>query len=506
MTHARPSIAMQVIITLVAVATVLLGALGFIGYSADRERQLEKLHKGLAANADQAATGLALPVWNFDHDQIDKVIESIMQDEDVYGVEVKLADIHATIQARVRDDLWQSKAVNMEISSNNLLVEERKIEAPEEVLGVVKVFATTKFVEAALNRTLLTIAVTIFSLGVILIVSLYLLLHRTVLRPLKDIERYAAAVSSGDRSGANVPAPHFQGELANLRSSIEKMVMQLDARYTALQESGEELRRAHDHLEQRVRDRTAELVAANERLLELDRLKSQFLATMSHELRTPLNSIIGFTGLLRQGMAGPVNAEQEKQLGMVYSSGLHLLSLISDLLDLSRIEAGKMELECKTFDFGEVADEVARGLKPIAGAKGLNVAADLAGARLEITGDRKRCYQVLLNVANNAVKFTEHGSVRISAQTSGKMLLVSVTDTGIGIKPEQLPQLFEAFRQLDGSAKRIYEGTGLGLYLCRKLLSLMGGEIKVESEYGKGSRFMFTIPLNLQAGDCARGG
>ena len=232
--------------------------------------------------------------------------------------------------------------------------------------------------------------------------------------------------------------------------------------------AAEGLRRAHDELEQRVRERTAELVRANERLEELDRLKSQFLATMSHELRTPLNSIIGFTGILRQGFAGPVNDEQKKQLGLVFGSAKHLLSLINDLLDLSRIEAGKVEIEQEPFNFVEVIDEVVQILTPMARQKNLNLAADLPGPVIEMVGDRKRCFQVLLNLANNAVKFTDRGEVKITARTEGDKLRVCVADTGIGIKPEQMGMLFEAFRQLDGTAKRMYEGTGLGLHLCRK--------------------------------------
>jgi signal transduction histidine kinase len=239
------------------------------------------------------------------------------------------------------------------------------------------------------------------------------------------------------------------------------------------------------------------LVEANQRLEELDRLKSQFLATMSHELRTPLNSIIGFTGILRQGFAGPVNEEQKKQLGMVFGSAKHLLSLINDLLDLSRIEAGKVEIEAEPFDFVEVIAEAVQNLTPLAGQKNLHLATDLPDPVLEMVGDRKRCYQVLLNLANNAVKFTERGEVKISARLEGERLRVCVADTGIGIKPEQMGLLFEAFRQLDGTAKRLYEGTGLGLHLCRKLLALMGGEIGVESEFGKGSRFTFNLPRRL---------
>ncbi|HPI93230.1 MAG TPA: ATP-binding protein [Deltaproteobacteria bacterium] len=287
-------------------------------------------------------------------------------------------------------------------------------------------------------------------------------------------------------------------ELTLINERLKAMNTELDLLVTKERQAEKELQKAHDELELRIRERTAELVSANERLRELDRLKSQFLATMSHELRTPLNSIIGFTGILRQGFAGPVNDEQKKQLDMAYTSAKHLLSLINDLLDLSRIEAGKVELEHKGFNFADVVTEVVNGLMPMTNQKGISLHAELPGPGISMTGDRKRCYQVLLNLANNAVKFTEQGEIRIDAGAEDGKLRVCVADTGIGIKPENLPMLFEAFRQVDGSAKRVYEGTGLGLYLCRTLLTLMGGEIEVESEFGRGSRFTFTVPLILQ--------
>ncbi len=262
----------------------------------------------------------------------------------------------------------------------------------------------------------------------------------------------------------------------------------------------ESLREAHHALERRVRERTIELSAANERLQELDRLKSLFLASMSHELRTPLNSIIGFTGLLRQGITGPLNAEQKKQLDIVHSSAEHLLTLINDLLDVSRIEAGRADLESAPFDFTGVVSEVVRSLRPMADRKSLEVTAETSAPAIPMVGDRKRSLQVLLNLANNAIKFTEKGRVDIRAAVEDGRLCVAVTDTGIGIRAEHVGMLFEAFRQLDGSAKRIYEGTGLGLYLCRKLLRLMGGEIHVTSEYGVGSCFSYTMPLELAAG------
>ena len=292
---------------------------------------------------------------------------------------------------------------------------------------------------------------------------------------------------------ASEAAARLTEELNNkLEQRVRERTAELSASNAALNEA------KHD-LESKVAQRTEELTQANEKLKEVDRLKSEFLATMSHELRTPLNSIIGFTGILRQELAGPINAEQKKQLSMVQSSGRHLLNLINDLLDLSRIESGKMEVVEEPFEFEPLVDEVMQTLLPSASMKGIVLEKDLRVPG-QICSDRKKVFQILLNLANNAVKFTDKGKVKISGERSNGTLAVRVTDTGIGIQREKQTMLFEAFRQIEGSAKRQYEGTGLGLYLCRKLLSLLGGEISVESEFGKGSRFSFRIPVEQTAG------
>jgi PAS domain S-box-containing protein len=256
---------------------------------------------------------------------------------------------------------------------------------------------------------------------------------------------------------------------------------------------------ARDSLEAKVEQRTRELAEANAQLLELDRLKSEFIATMSHELRTPLNSIIGFTGILRQRMAGPLNDEQDKQLGMVYRAARHLLGLINDILDLSRIESGRMELQLERFRVSDVAREVVEQLRPLATPKGLDLHVTFASSELEICSDRKKCVQVLLNLAANAVKFTARGHVGIEVRTADGRVEIAVKDSGIGIKPEHLPNLFQAFRQVDGTAKRVYEGTGLGLYLCKKLAALLGGEIRAESTFGVGSCFTVSLPREMRA-------
>jgi PAS domain S-box-containing protein len=265
---------------------------------------------------------------------------------------------------------------------------------------------------------------------------------------------------------------------------------------TARKQAEEALRAAHNTLEAKVVERTMALEATYLQLKEVDRLKSEFLATMSHELRTPLNSIIGFTGILLQELPGPLNEEQHKQLSMVYASGKHLLGLISDLLDLSRIESGKVEVEHKPVNLEEVVTDVCNTIGPLARQKKLHLKTEFLTPLPVITSDRKRIFQVLLNLAGNAVKFTDQGEVKITGAHQNGLIKLTVSDTGIGIKPENFPTLFEAFRQIDGSSQRRYEGAGLGLHLSKRLVELLGGGIEAESEYGRGSQFSFTLPLN----------
>lgn len=244
----------------------------------------------------------------------------------------------------------------------------------------------------------------------------------------------------------------------------------------------------------------AELIVAKERAESADRLKSAFLATMSHELRTPLNSIIGFTGIILQGLAGPLNAEQTKQLRMVMGSARHLLALISDVLDISKIEAGQLEVGRAAFDLTSSIGKVIELVRPLLDAKGLALEIELTQPLGEAVSDARRFEQILLNLLSNAAKFTERGRVTLRAEVIarhplGDAVSVSVTDTGMGIKPKDLSTLFQPFRQIESGLARNHEGTGLGLAICRRLAELMGGEISVASEWGKGSTFTFELPL-----------
>jgi len=264
----------------------------------------------------------------------------------------------------------------------------------------------------------------------------------------------------------------------------------------------EALRELNEGLERKVTERTVDLQAALARAKAADQIKSAFLATMSHELRTPLNSIIGFSGIMLQGLAGELNPEQTKQLGMVRGSARHLLALINDVLDISKIEAGELEVRFKAFDIAGSIERMVASIKPMAEKKQLALSADLGDLPGAFISDQRRVEQMLLNLLSNAVKFTEQGSVKLSAKIAsgmagedGPVLLVRVADTGIGIQSEHLPTIFQAFQQVDTGISRQHEGTGLGLAISRRLADRLGGDIQVESEFGRGSTFTLVLPF-----------
>jgi signal transduction histidine kinase/HAMP domain-containing protein len=245
-------------------------------------------------------------------------------------------------------------------------------------------------------------------------------------------------------------------------------------------------------------DLVSELREGNLQLERANRLKSEFLASVSHELRTPMNAIIGYTKLMLDGLDGDMNEQQVADLQRVAQAADNLLGLINGLLDLAKIEAGKMELNAEEVDVHVVVEEVIELIRPQADAKGLALEMDVPLALPAAFADRARVRQVLVNLAANAVKFTERGSVTVAAASADGWITLSVPDTGVGISPEAQAYIFDEFRQADSSTTRRYGGTGLGLAISKRLVGLHGGRIWVDSNMGTGSTFRFTLPVRMR--------
>jgi PAS domain S-box-containing protein len=250
-------------------------------------------------------------------------------------------------------------------------------------------------------------------------------------------------------------------------------------------------------LDQVLQEKNVELENAKSAAEKTNLAKSDFLANMSHELRTPLNSVIGFSEVLLDQMFGPINEKQQEYVNNILTSGTHLLSLINDILDLSKVESGKMELELSAFSLRESLDASMMMLREKALKGGIELHLDLAPeADVSIVADQRKLKQILFNLVSNAVKFTHAaGTVDVSAVIDGYFIEITVADTGIGIRGDDIPKLFQEFTQLESAYTKGFEGTGLGLALTRQLVELHGGRIWVKSEFGKGSRFSFTVPL-----------
>jgi signal transduction histidine kinase/uncharacterized protein (DUF302 family) len=267
-----------------------------------------------------------------------------------------------------------------------------------------------------------------------------------------------------------------------------------------LKDSNRYLMRQHAAL----RRADEEILQINRQLEQSNRYKSEFLANMSHELRTPLNAVLGFSEILLDATMNLTSGERTEFLRNIHSSGQHLLGLINDILDLAKIEAGKMELHAEEMPVAEALQEVTSILEPMARQQGLQLTVVGLASGGVIQADRSKFKQVLYNLLSNAVKFTPPpGQITVTVKDSPEQLTVSVHDTGIGMKEEDLPKLFREFEQIDGSYTRRYQGTGLGLALCRRFVEMHGGRIWAESHFGKGSTFTFTIPRDARPGPAA---
>lgn len=280
-------------------------------------------------------------------------------------------------------------------------------------------------------------------------------------------------------------------ETRRLNEEIKEKNVDLQNQTEELQSQTEELQVQSDELQ----EQNIELDMQKKEVEEANRLKSEFLSNMSHELRTPLNSIMALSRTLIMQAKDKISSEENKYLEIIERNGKNLLTLINDILDLSKIEAGKLEITLQTFSINSIIQNIKENLSSIAEEKGIKIYLELADNLPKIESDPEKVYQILQNVIDNAVKFTQKGSVTISADVDENQMVIKVVDTGVGVSQEELPYVFEEFRQADGSTSRQFEGTGLGLAIVHKLLNRLGGKIEVQSELGKGSIFTIYLPL-----------
>ena len=382
-----------------------------------------------------------------------------------------------------------------------------------------------------LTNTLTSILVIIL---VVSVITTSLIFAKSILKPLGELTKGAGIIGKGGlEHKVEVKTKDEIGELANafnrmtsiLTSNLKTITAshdELNKEITERKQAEEELRKLKEELEVKVAERTKELQEsvqklnkgqkamllmvedlnqtskelkeANIKLKGLDHLKSMFIASMSHELRTPLNSIIGLTGIILQGISGKITEVQRKELMMVKNSANHLLVLINDIIDVSKIEAGKVELVIEELDLSELIQEVSNSFKIAVDKKGLKLSLETP-ERLIIKSDKRRAKQVIINLMSNAVKYMDKGEIEIKAAKKDECVEVSVADTGIGIKKENIKMLFKQFSRIHVAGMTRVEGTGLGLYISKKIADLLGGEIEAKSEFGKGSKFTFTLPL-----------
>ncbi|MSR30437.1 MAG: HAMP domain-containing protein [Gemmataceae bacterium] len=334
-----------------------------------------------------------------------------------------------------------------------------------------------------INRAILIS--TAFITAFLSMVGSYLIVRYVIVKPVKHLKEVSDAISSGE---LNVRSDIQTGdEFEDLSHAFNRMLRNL----VSMQDR---LKRVNTDLDRKV----DELAQANLALFESNRLKSDFLAKMSHELRTPLNSILGFSDLLLNSQG--IVDKHHRWAGNIRGSGDQLLTLINDILDLAKIEAGKMEISIAEFKLDDVVEGIFTMARPLAEKKNIDLRSALAPGIRALRQDRRKFQQILANLISNAIKFTpEGGRVTLKAEPDGNNLRVTVNDTGVGIAPEEQEMVFEKFRQAGGTLTREHAGTGLGLSIVRELTKLLGGEVSLQSEVGRGSTFTVVLPFELSA-------
>ncbi len=489
------SISQRFSYALIGVVTLTLLGFATIAILMNVNRLNDILEQHLDSLLRITQASLTTPLWNYDFYTINGFVDALFLDRDV--VYLKVIGDKEDVVERVHGALQGKDFAYFETSSQ-FLTETADIIQKDKKIGTIQLAISRSSMQHEIVLTILgIIALTILILIAIALTSMATT-RRYIAQPLLKLQHSANLISHGDLDAyIDTSRRDETGRLAQdlmmMRDSIKKLVGELRA-------SKEQVEDYSHTLEQRVEARTTELVHAVQAAQEANRAKSQFLANMSHELRTPLNAIIGYSEMLLED-GGDLDPEETlADMEKINMAGRHLLALINDVLDLSKIEAGKMELYPEVFDIAAMIDEVVSTIWPLteqnANTLILHPVDGLGSMRADLTKVR----QSLFNLLSNACKFTEQGTITFDASREhapdGDWITFRVTDTGIGMSPDQMDQLFQAFLQVDVSATRQYGGTGLGLAISRHFCRMMGGDITVESELGVGSMFAVRLPAS----------
>jgi signal transduction histidine kinase len=486
-----------------AVIIGLLIPLFVAGLFTFRERH-HALDQRLAADhrriTEIISLGMQEPLWNLSQDAAYPLFESVLSDERITALTVRDMQFGVFLRAeRPERRHGRQTSIDRNVIYNDRVIGFVTVEMDSGQLDTEIAHTRTAFVVTALGQLLLSL---------ILIVAL---LQQRLLAPLHRLMDESQRLA---RRQLAEPF-HWRGDdelsmlgnsLESTRQALQSLFSEIEAKNLALERDIErrmqverELQQHRLHLEEIVRERTAQLSVAKERAEVANQAKTAFLASMSHELRTPLNAVIGYAQVLRRD--SNLTARQQKNLETIQQSGEHLLALITDLLDLTKIEAGKLELYSGEFAFQPFLQTIIDIIRVRAEQKGIRFGYDIKGLPRLVIADEQRLRQVLLNLLGNAVKFTDNGTitlnvVQVSRNDTQAQLRFEVRDTGIGMEPGQLDRIFQPFEQV-GDPRRRFGGTGLGLSISRQLVHMMGSEIFVDSDPGTGSVFGFVLDVGI---------
>jgi signal transduction histidine kinase/CheY-like chemotaxis protein len=458
------------------------------------------MERDLAGLADMTVNRLSrvllAPVWNLDANSVGEIIETEMAEKRLAGVEVLEEDGTTLFAGRRRDADWvpapmrRGERLQGQWSERRLMTEGQNI-------GTVRVFVTRRFMVEDLRTALVGSLLRTVLLETLLVVTIFLLIRRQLLNPLQGLTSTARDVSRLQDYSLRAPAA-ADDELGTLVKDFNGMLLQIASRDRKLEEH-------RALLEDKVAERTVELEGAKRAAEEANAAKGEFLANVSHEIRTPMNAILGMADIT---LSTALTAKQREYVTIIRSSARSLLGLINDILDFSKIDADRLEIEHTPFSLTTVLEEVTDLFRSTVAQKGIEMIVDVArDVPSELVGDPLRLRQVLVNLTANAFKFTDSGEVAVSVTSEeagpGKAVLsFAVRDTGLGMAQEDVERLFEAFTQADGSTTRRFGGTGLGLAISRRLVHLMGGEIRASGRPGQGATFAFTLPFAVHRPSC----